>query len=160
MKPVSAAEIRAAFVNCSQGEAKRINLPRDLADRPWDDLDFLGWTDPQAPQRHALVAERDGRQLAIVLRTGTATTRRTSMCELCLTTHSAGGVSLMVAPRSGPAGRLGNTVGLYLCSDLACSLYLRGIRKPAVATRTQDAHRLEDRIERTRSRLFAFLDRV
>lgn len=68
MKPMTEQEIRAAFVNCSKGEAKRLSVPRDLADRPWDDLDFLGWRDPQAPDRAYLVMELDGRPRALVLR--------------------------------------------------------------------------------------------
>ncbi|MEV0476177.1 FBP domain-containing protein, partial [Streptomyces prunicolor] len=51
MRPLTEREIRAAFVNCTKGEAKRLSIPRDLAERPWDDLDFLGWRDPQAPGR-------------------------------------------------------------------------------------------------------------
>ena len=37
----------------------------------------------------------------------------------------------MVAQRTGKAGQQGNTVGTYVCSDLACSLYMRG-KKPVV----------------------------
>jgi hypothetical protein len=51
VQPLTDAEIRAAFVNCSQGEAKRLHVPRDLASQPWQVLDFLGWRDPQAPGR-------------------------------------------------------------------------------------------------------------
>jgi hypothetical protein len=40
VKPLTEPEIRAAFVNCTEGEAKRLNVPRDLAEQPWDDLDF------------------------------------------------------------------------------------------------------------------------
>ena len=36
------------------------------------------------------------------------------------------GVSLMVAPRAGRAGQQGNSVGTYICSDLTCSLVVRG----------------------------------
>lgn len=43
-----------------QGEAKRLATPRDLDLRPWDDLDFLGWRDPGAPDRSYLVTERAG----------------------------------------------------------------------------------------------------
>lgn len=68
MEPLSEKEIRAAFVNCTKGEAKRLSVPRDLADRPWDDLDYLGWRDPQAPDRAYLVAELDGRPRALALR--------------------------------------------------------------------------------------------
>lgn len=46
MKPLTEREIRDAFVNCIQGEAKRLHVPRDLADQPWDDLGFLGSSNP------------------------------------------------------------------------------------------------------------------
>src|SRR3954464_7272964 len=68
MEPLTEQEIRAAFVNCTKGEARRLSVPRDLAERPWDDLDFLGWRDPQAPDRAYLVAELDGRPTALALR--------------------------------------------------------------------------------------------
>ena len=61
MEPLTEQEIRAAFVNCTKGETQRLSVPRDLADRPWDDLDYLGWRDPQAPDRAYLVT-RAGRQ--------------------------------------------------------------------------------------------------
>ncbi|MFJ7947190.1 FBP domain-containing protein [Streptomyces sp. NPDC096354] len=41
MKPLTEQEIRAAFVNCTKGEAKRLSVPRDLAERPSDDLDAI-----------------------------------------------------------------------------------------------------------------------
>jgi len=47
VEPLTEQEIRAAFVNCSKGEAKRLHVPRDLAAQPWDDLDFLGWRFPR-----------------------------------------------------------------------------------------------------------------
>ena len=49
VKPLTESEIRAAFVNCTKGEAKRLNVPRDLAEQPWEDLDFLGWRDRSRP---------------------------------------------------------------------------------------------------------------
>lgn len=129
MKQLTEKEIRAAFVNCTKGEAKRLSVPRDLADHPWDDLDYFGWRDPQAPGRAYLVAELEGTVRALVLRSPghTSGQARRSMCQICLTTHD-GGVSLMVAPKAGKAGQQGNSVGIYLCSDLACSLYVRGKR--------------------------------
>ena len=57
VEPLTEQEIRAAFVNCSKGEAKRLHVPRELAGQPWTDLDFLGWRDPQAPDRAYLVAD-------------------------------------------------------------------------------------------------------
>jgi hypothetical protein len=161
MKPLTEREIRAAFVNCTKGEAKRLSVPRDLEERPWDDLDFLGWRDPQAPDRAYLVAELEGGPAAVALRgsgTGWGQTRR-SMCSLCLTAP-AGGVSLMVAPRSGRAGQQGNSVGAYMCSDLACSLYVRGKKDAGVGGRLPETLSLEEKIGRTVANLAAFVARV
>ncbi|MDX2677729.1 MULTISPECIES: FBP domain-containing protein [Streptomyces] len=161
MKPLTEQEIRAAFVNCTKGEAKRLSVPRDLAERPWDDLDYLGWRDPQAPDRAYLAVELDGRLKALALRSsasGSWQTRR-SMCTLCLTTHS-GGVSLMVAPKAGRAGQQGNSVGAYICSDLACSLYVRGKRDAGVGARLHETITLEEKIERTVANLAGFIAKV
>jgi hypothetical protein len=149
-------------VNCTKGEAKRLNVPRDLAAQPWDDLDFLGWRDPQAPERACLAAELDGRLAAITLRCPgpNPLQKRSNICSFCLTSHT-GGVTLMVAPRSGKAGQQGNSVGTYLCTDLACSLYMRG-KKPVVGLggRFKERLTLEEKIERTMANLAAFVDKV
>jgi hypothetical protein len=162
VKPLTEPEIRAAFVNCTKGEAKRLNVPRDLAAQPWDDLDFLGWRDPQAPERACLVAELDGRLMAITLRCPgpNPLQKRSNICSFCLTSHT-GDVTLMVAPRSGKAGQQGNSVGTYLCTDLACSLYLRG-KKPVMGLsgRFKERLTLEEKIERTMANLAAFVDKV
>jgi hypothetical protein len=161
MKQLTEQEIRAAFVNCTKGEAKRLSVPRDLDDRPWDDLDYLGWRDPQAPDRGYLVMELDGRPRALQLRStdsGSWQARR-SMCTMCLTTHS-GGVSLMVAPKAGRAGQQGNSVGAYICSDLACSLYVRGKRDAGAGARLHETITLDEKIERMVANLAAFLAKV
>ena len=162
MKPLTEPEIRAAFVNCSKGEAKRASLPRNLSEQPREDLEFLGWRDPQSPERAYLAAELDGRLVAIVLRCPgpSPLPKKTSMCSFCLTSHS-GGVTLMVAPRTGQAGQQGNSVGDYLCSDLACSLYVRG--KKAVrglAGRPAEQLTLEEQADRLMANLTAFIAKV
>ncbi|MEU8949267.1 FBP domain-containing protein [Streptomyces sp. NPDC048489] len=161
MEPLTEQEIRTAFVNCSKGEAKRLSVPRDLADRPWDDLDYLGWRDPQAPDRAYLVSPSDGGLRALAMRCPSpgAQQMRRSMCSMCLTTHT-GGVSLMVAPRAGKAGQQGNSIGVYICSDLACSLYLRGKKDAGVGARLQESLTLEEKVRRTVSHLAAFIDKV
>jgi hypothetical protein len=161
MTPLTEQEIRAAFVNCTKGEAKRLNVPRDLADRPWADLDFLGWRDPQAPDRAYLVTVVGDRPRALALRCPTpgAGTMRRSMCSICLTAP-AGGVALMVARRAGKAGQQGNTVGTYLCADLACSLYLRGKKDAGAGARLHESITLEEKIQRTVANLDAFVARV
>ncbi len=161
MKPLTEQEIRAAFVNCTKGEAKRLSVPRDLAERPWDDLDFLGWRDPQAPDRGYLVTELDGVLTALALRcpSPAATQLRRSLCSMCLTAHT-GGVSLMVAPKAGKAGQQGNSVGAYLCSDLACSLYLRGKKDAGAGARLHESLTVEEKIQRTAANLAAFIAKV
>lgn len=161
MKPLTEQEIRAAFVNCTKGEAKRLSVPRDLAERPWDDLDFLGWRDPQAPDRAYLAIELDGRPVALALRCPSAASwqMRRSMCSMCVTTHT-GGVSLMVAAKAGRAGQQGNSVGAYICSDLACSLYVRGKKDAGVGARLHESLTLEEKIQRTVVNLAGFIAKV
>jgi hypothetical protein len=162
VKPLTEPEIRAAFVNCSKGEAKRLNVPRDLAEFPWEDLDFLGWRDPQAPERACLAAELGGQLLAISLRCPgpSPLQKRSNICSFCLTSHT-GGVTLMVAPRAGKTRQQGNSVGTYLCTDLACSLYMRG-KKPVIGLggRFKERLTLEEKVERTMTNLAAFAAKV
>ncbi|MCD7438027.1 FBP domain-containing protein [Streptomyces lincolnensis] len=162
MRSLTEQDIRNSFINCSKGEAKRLAVPRDLAERPWDDLDFLGWRDPGAPDRSYLVAERDGRLVGVTLRFPSSQRGflHRSMCSLCLTTHRGGGVSLMTARKAGAAGREGNSVGLYMCTDLACSLYLRGRKIPDSGSRFEESLTLEEQISRTRDNLAAFLGKL
>ncbi len=160
MTPLTEPQIRATFVNCTKGEARRLHVPRDLAGRPWADLDYVGWRDPQSPLRGYLVAELEDTPYGVVLRapeSGVGHARK-SMCSLCLTVQS-GGVSLMVAPRAGKAGQQGNSVGTYICADLACSLYVRGKRQ----TGTPGMHEtltVEERVARLRDNLASFVGRV
>ncbi|MFH9011184.1 FBP domain-containing protein [Streptomyces sp. NPDC017943] len=162
MRPLTEQDIRSSFINCSKGEAKRLAVPRDLAERPWEDLDFLGWRDPGAPDRSYLVTERGGRLVGVAMRFQPAQRGflHRSMCSLCLTTHPRGGVSLMTARKAGAAGREGNSVGAYMCTDLACSLYLRGRKVPETGARFEESLTLEEQIERTMGHLAAFLDKV
>ncbi|MFD8737351.1 FBP domain-containing protein [Streptomyces sp. NPDC059618] len=162
MRSLTEQDIRGSFVNCSRGEAKRLAVPRDLGERPWDDLDFLGWRDPGAPDRSFLVAERDGGLVGVTLRLPAA--RRglahRSMCSLCLTTHPGGGVSLMTARKAGAAGREGNSVGVYVCADLDCSLYVRGRKTLGPGSRFEETLTTEQQIARTVGNLSSFLARV
>jgi hypothetical protein len=160
MEPLTEQEIRASFANCSKGEAGRIKMP-DLAAMPWPDLDFLGWTDPGAPQRALLVMPG---KIGIVLRkpeSRRTTAMRSSMCRICNTGHTSDGVTLFVAPLAGAAGRNGNTVGEYICSDLACSLYLRGKRQPrGRLVRQEESLSLDERVDRALTNLNGFVKRV
>ena len=166
MQPLDERAIRDSFVNCSKGEASRIRMPSGFAGGavPWADLDFLGWTDPGAPLRALLVVPGEGEPTGLVLRRPEpvkATATRSSMCRVCLTEHAASGVTLFVAPLAGAAGRRGNSVGEYLCADLACSLYLRGRRQPKMRlVRREETLSLDERIGRAMANLAAFTGRV
>lgn len=162
MHPVTEDAIRASFANCSQGEAKRIPMPRDLAETPWSELDFLGWRDLGAQDRAYLVTPRGDGLTGVTLRS--ATTRkgflRRNLCSLCFTTHP-GGVALMTGRKAGDAGRQGNSVGLYLCSDLACSRYIRGTKSPgAAADRMEETLNVEEQVGRMTGKLEEFLTRL
>lgn len=162
MQPLTEQDIRNAFINCSKGEAKRLATPRDLGERPWSDLDFLGWRDPGAPDRSYLVTEHGDGLIGVALRFPSS--RRgflhRSMCSLCLTTHPGNGVSLMTARKAGAAGREGNSVGVYMCTDLACSLYVRGKKVPEAGSRFEESLTMEEQIARTVANLSAFLDKL
>lgn len=162
MRSLTEQDIRTSFVNCSKGEARRLAIPRDLDQRPWDDLDFLGWRDPGAPDRSYLVTERQGQLVGVTLRFPSSQRGllHRSLCSLCLTTHPGGGVSLMTARKAGAAGREGNSVGMYICTDLACSLYVRGKKALASGTRFEETLTLEEQIARTTGNLSAFVDKL
>ncbi|MGW7611176.1 FBP domain-containing protein [Streptomyces sp. NPDC054766] len=168
MRSLTEQDIRNSFINCSRGEAKRLATPRDLDERPWGDLDFLGWRDPGAPDRSYLVTEQEGGEgdeggiVGITLRLPSS--RRgllhRSMCSLCLTTHPGDGVSLMTARKAGATGREGNSVGVYICADLACSLYVRGKRDLRSGSRFEETLTTEQQIARTVGNLSAFLAKL
>jgi FBP C-terminal treble-clef zinc-finger len=166
VEPLSESEIRRAFRNCSKGEASRIKLPSDFAATPWPDLDFYGWIDPGSPQRAAIaVPGPDGLRTLLLRRAdrsgGSGGAARSSMCQVCLTSHSSGGVSLFTAPRAGAAGRNGNSLGEYLCADLACSLYLRGKRQPqARLVKYEETLTVDEKVERSKERLETFVELV
>lgn len=164
MEPLSEKQIRASFVNCTKGEAARLRLPLEFAELPWDDLDFLGWVDPGAPLRAHLVLPREQGPLGISLRVpsaGPTSAVRSSLCQICLTGHASSGVTLLVAPLAGPRGRQGNTVGTYVCADLACPLYLRGKRRPKLrSVQYEESLTLDERLARMSANLNAFAAKV
>ncbi|MGN0062649.1 MAG: FBP domain-containing protein [Nocardioides sp.] len=159
MEPLSSDDVRSSFVNCSKGEAKRMPMPR--TEPRWDDLDFLGWRDVGAPDTAYLVVPGSDGPVGLVLRRSRATgaAGRKNMCEFCRTTHSATDMALMVAPRPGASGRNGNTVGTYLCADLACSLYARGLKRPQRA-QPEETLDVEAKVARLQANVATFVRRV
>lgn len=126
MKALTEADIRASIVNASKGEIERMPLP-GLHEVLWDQREYLGWRDHGAPLRGYLVHWVDDRPVGIVLRASGARMRSgiSAMCSLCRTPQPSDQVTLFSAARAGQSGRDGNTVGTYICADLACSLIIR-----------------------------------
>jgi len=66
----------------------------------------------------------------------------------------------MTARRTGEAGRQGNSVGQYLCSDLDCSLYVRGKKTSVAGGGPDETLTLEEKIARIQANLNAFVEKV
>lgn len=146
------ADIRASFVNASQGEAERVPMP-GLHEVLWNDREYLGWRDQQAHQRGYLVHWIDDRPVGLLLRASEFSLQPgiAAMCSLCRITRRSDEVTLFSAPRAGQAGRDGNTVGTYICDDLACSHLIR-ILPPATP--------LQDPAELLTTRIAGLTERV
>ena len=126
MKPLTEAEIRGSFVNATKGEIERMPLP-GLHEVIWASREFLGWRDPGSALRGYLVHWMADRPVGIMLRASEVGLRPgiSAMCALCRTPQPSGQVTLFTAPRAGEAGRSGNSIGTYICDDLACSFIIR-----------------------------------
>ncbi|SDZ11331.1 FBP C-terminal treble-clef zinc-finger [Micromonospora pattaloongensis] len=161
MERVTEQQIRRSMVNCSRGEASGMSLPKELDQLDWASWDFLGWRDAKAPLRGYIVGWRDGQPVGMALRAADSTMgrARSAMCSLCRSVHSADAVSLFTARRAGAAGRNGNTVGIYICADLACSAHMR-VKKPGAPIQPDQGIDLAERSRALLARLDAFLDDV
>jgi hypothetical protein len=160
MQRLTGDEIKRSFANSSRSRVKAMTPPVGLAELDWESHDYLGWRDAKAPGRAYLVTPHGSDVVGLELAAPTSTDPRrgTGLCELCRSAHPADGVNLFVARKAGAAGRQGNSVGTYICADLACSLYVRGLRKLELPQR--ESLGTPERIERLRNRLAAFVERA
>lgn len=125
MKAMSEEQLRAAVLNASPTEAERMPVP-GLHEVVWHDREYLGWRDPGSPTRGYLAYWQDDRPVVIALRASEVRLQPGSaICSLCNTPQPAGQVTMFSAALAGDAGRAGNSVGTYICADLACSLLIR-----------------------------------
>lgn len=159
MDSLTETELRGSFVNCTRGEAERINLPGPLDEIFWEHLDYFGWRDPKADLRAYIVAPWTSGPVGIVLRRPQQRGKsliRSSMCSICLTVHTASGVTHFVAAKAGAAGRAGNSVGNYICADLQCSRYVRGSLRSEAAISMEESLDPAEKILRLRAKLEGF----
>ncbi|WP_040159550.1 FBP domain-containing protein [Nigerium massiliense] len=174
MRALTEDEIRASFINHDHPE--RIPMPWWLDATLWDTLDYLGWIDPASPTNAYIVAEshpglaqilsgdkgRPGDLAGVALRLPKSRPLRgrRGLCNLCRTQHRGVDAVMMVAPRAGEAGRNYNTVGTYICADLACSLYIRRLRRATGGGFMPETIDEERRVGRLRTNLDSFIERV
>lgn len=148
------------MANSTKGEAARMTLPAWVRDLDLDAVDdVLGWRDPKAPERGVLLLPHGGGLVGIALRAGERGVRTAAMCALCRTTHAPGRVELLVARRPGAAGRNGDTVGTYVCGDLACARHVR-VEKATAALRPTPGTDVEQRRAGLRERAQEFAKAV
>jgi len=136
MNVLTEQQIRASFINASRREVTQAVLP-DLAELPWERLDYLGWRDRKAPLAAYVVLELDGAPTGVLLRASAAPAsgrRRKAMCAWCRDLASVE-ATLYVARRGGGAGRAGNTIGTLICEDFSCS---RNTRRPPTSSEAGD----------------------
>lgn len=159
MKPLTEADIRASLVNAAPDDAAQMPIP-GLHETVWGDREYLGWRDPGSPHRGYLVYWRDGDPVGMVLRaSSTRLQAGSAICSLCNTSQPAGQVTMFSAARAGAAGRRGDSVGTYICADLACSLLIR-IAPPQYEMQPSPDEVLARRVVLLQERLDAFTGRV
>ncbi|WP_369056504.1 FBP domain-containing protein [Kineococcus terrestris] len=153
-------DVRRALVNCSRGEAARANLAPRVAAGDLPAGGVVGWRDPKAPERGYLVVTAEGRDpVGVALRAPSGGgVRGAAMCDLCRTTRGPGDVTLFAAARAGAAGRRGDTVGVYACSDLDCARAT--LARPSASLRPDPGRTPEERLAALAERAGAFVATV
>lgn len=131
MLAISAADIRASFINTSRSERSAIPLPPDIDSLAWDAIDYLGWRDPRQPFVGYVIAELDGSHVGLLLRQTESRPIGRTQCAWCADVHLPNEVVMFATKRAGSAGRRGDTVGTLICSQFECSANVRRPQPPA-----------------------------
>lgn len=158
MQPLVETDIRSSLGNASATEIEQISLPVRFFITEWAPLDAFAWRDPRIPGRGYLITELEGVPAGVVLRAAerTGSHHRAAICDLCHTQQPGDQVEMFSARRAGAAGERGDSIGTYICADLACQETVRLGRPPAPSEVQPSAHELE-RIEGLARRTRAFV---
>lgn len=165
MNSLTEHDIRASFVNASRREVKEVTLP-DVDRVPWDDLDYLGWSDAKRPAVAYVVMslpeDAAGMPVGVMLRAAPrGPERRKMLCSWCQDIVAKDEVSMFVARRAGAPGRRGDTIGTSICAGFDCSSHAR--RAPTLVEMSRGAAAEEKeywiglRVEELRTRASHFI---
>ncbi len=159
MKALTEADIRDSFVNAAR--VRRSGCRCRACTRCSGTIaNTSDGAIPASPQRGYVVSWQDGRAIGIVLRAAEARLQvGSAICSLCNTPQPAGQVTMFSAVRAGDAGRRGDSVGTYICADLACSLLIR-IAPPQYEMQPSPEEVVAARAAGLQARLDAFVGRV
>lgn len=133
MSPITPEDLRAGFVNASKREVAKASLPppEALAAIDWEQREYFGWRDAKLESTAYLALELDGELRVVLLhRAKEPKVRRKKMCILCEDVVNLDDVSMYSAALAGPAGRKGDTIGTFICTDFICSANVR--RPPTI----------------------------
>lgn len=161
MQALTEAEVRDAFRNATPAELAQLSLPVSFFVTEWAHLDAFAWRDPRIAGRGYLVTELEGSPVGVVLRapSPSGSHHRAAICNLCHTQQPGDQVAMVSARRAGAAGERGDSIGVYMCSDLACQETVR-LGRPAAPSEVMPSLRELERIEGLARRTRAFVANV
>ncbi|MEY2899915.1 MAG: hypothetical protein RL247_81 [Actinomycetota bacterium] len=160
MLPLTADDVKTCMINMSDAELETMSMP-GLHETLWDEREFLGWRDVNHNTKGYLVFWIGDQPRGLMVRAADTQmpAGKSAICALCHTQQPAPQVSLFVAPKAGEPGKRGNTVGTYMCADLACSTLIR-ITPPESAEIPDPSQSVRRKSEGMRERLESFSNRV
>ncbi|WP_201521128.1 FBP domain-containing protein [Gulosibacter hominis] len=124
MLSITEKYIRNNFLNASKKERTELTLPQNFETIDWDAIDFLGWCDPRISRRaYAFVPVGD--DVKGILFQQQPPNSQPQLCDWCRDVRLPNDVVFSSAKRSGPSGRKGNTVAVYVCKSFQCSFNVR-----------------------------------
>jgi hypothetical protein len=152
MRTLTKKEILSSF---SKESRKKIFLP-NLDSIDWENLDYLGWIHPSEHLGY-IVYELFGKLQGLILERNPKPppTGKIKMCSWCYTLNFSSNIRLFTYQIPNKKISIGN----YICANLDCSLYIRGIKKTYV-TQMPETLTLSEKIERLHRNLKNFFELI
>lgn len=147
MRPYTLEELKSTF---SYEELQQWVDPREV---DWAENDFLAWKHPQAGNYFVCVPTRE-KLYGMVFRMNAGAGNMQGQCELCFASNTDQGVKLATVETQDNPRR---QIGFHVCSDMACSERIRGLRAGLFMYETISVGK---RIERLQGKIERFARRV